>query len=237
MIRRFLFYFGVAAIAFTLAARVVHASELDVSGNELSDDLDFGDSDQVFDDVQFPELSDDFSAAAPELSDDLMVDYDYLVDLLSAYGSNPGIISEPYLTYIRSCLSWCTVNDKYVAFVSSYTYGNSSYTYYLCAIGDISYDGTTFSGQDVSVYQFFPNANAYGNYRFRIQPTFSYTPGPYGSTSLCFTDISSDFPDIRGQSTKYIYVILCIFALVIVFYTITKFGFGNVHIRRRSKPL
>lgn len=236
-----LYFILVAALALMPAARV-HAEEINpndeyigtVSGNELSDNLEDDRSDQDFDSEQFDEFSDNYDAAASDLSSILeqlqIIDNDTLIELLSAYGSNTGVINEPYLTYIRSCLSWCTMTDKYVAFVSSYTYGNSTYSYYVCAIGDISYNGSIFTGSDIDVYSFYPNANLYGNFRHDIQATFSYAPG----NSLCFTDISSNFPDIRGQDTKFLYAFLCVLGIVIVFYTVTKFGFGNVHIKRRS---
>lgn len=229
-------------------------SDPEVSDPEVSDseiyDPEVSDPEVSDPDVSDPDVLDSFvddvSSNISITSDDLLdsqqfiIDYidglnllssDNLIELLSSYGSNTGIISEPYLSYIRSCLSWMGVDDNYVAFVSSYTYGNNTYTYYVCAIGDISYSGSYFYADSVSLFSFYPNATPYGNFRHEFQSNFRYTP----ANSLCFSNISDSFPDIRGQDTRLIYIIVCFIALFVVFYTVTKFGWRTLRKRRGSK--
>lgn len=209
-----------------------------VSGNEISDmmpdieqpivDLDDVDSSLSGNAIEFyPDI--------PDYTDDLQGIYAVLSDIveLSSYSAADGTIPEPYLSYVRGCLSWSGIHDNYVAFVSSYYLNNRTYTYYVCAVGDITYSSGSFTGSDVDVYTFYPNVTTSSgtNYRHDLQSSFSYSPNGY----LCFTDLSSDFPDLRTQDTKYLFVLVTVCAAAIIFYTVTKFGFGKVNFRRRYK--
>lgn len=153
-------------------------------------------------------------------------DYDDLIMLLNDYSGSTGLISQQYLDYFRSCLSWSTLNDHYVAFVTTYIYGNNTRYKYVIAIGDISFSGITFSGSGVDVYEFYPNSdsvNNYRNYYHTLQSSFSFTD----TGGLVFTDLSSLYPDLRSRSEKYIYTILFVMALIVCFYTFTHFGWRN----------
>lgn len=225
---KFLFLFVpffVAGIAFMRPATVSYAYEEDisVSTNSISsNDISFFSS--IYSDVG--SSFSDFNSTILDLNDN--------ISLLSDYSGYNGSIPEPYYSYLKDCLSWSLPGDNYVAFPSSYYYNNRNYVYYVIAISDsLVFNGSYFSGSDVDVYEFFPSPSAYnGNISFRhsIQSSFSFS----SNGQLCFTDLSSSYPDLRGLTDRYLFVMLCIIALVIVFYTITKFGWGNVHIRRRS---
>lgn len=161
-----------------------------------------------------------------------LIDYDDLIMLLNSYTGYTGTIPVQYIDYMRSCLNWSAYGDHYVAFVSSYVVNNNTRSYYVIAIGDISYNQSVFAGNGVDVYEFYPNIdsyNGYSNYRHTIQGSFSYRP-----TSLCFTDLTPDFPDLRLTTDKYLYVILAVMACCLCFYTFTKFGWHNL---RRRKVL
>lgn len=163
-----------------------------------------------------------------------LLDYDDLIMLLSNYNSYQGTIPDLYINYMRYVLSWSNIDDNYVAFVSNYTINSSNRVYYVIALGDITYFSGRFTGNDVDVYEFFPNSdsfNSYSNYRHSIQSTFSYSP----NNQLCFTDLTSNYPDLRGQSDKFSFIFLVILAIFICFYTFTKFGWRNVPRRRILK--
>lgn len=166
-----------------------------------------------------------------------LVDYDDLIMLLSNYAGTNGTISDLYLQYFKGVLSWSSYGDHYVAFSSSYVYnGSNTRVYYVIAVGDLTYNaGTrTFSGSGVDVYKFYPNAdqgNGYINYSHVVDNNFSYT----FSGSITFTDLSSAFPDLRSQSTRYLYVILSVMALMLCYYTFTKFGWRNASKRRHLR--
>lgn len=154
------------------------------------------------------------------------------IELLQNYNSYEGVIPEPYLTYIKDTLLWQGLDDHYVAFVSSYYLNNRYYPYYVLALGDITFSGSSFSGRDVDVYEFYPSVTTYSgtNYRHSIQSSFSYVPSGY----FCATDLSSNYPDIRGE--RFFLICLLILALfAVTFFTITKFGFGNHSFRRHPK--
>lgn len=161
----------------------------------------------------------------------VLIDYDDLIDLFSNYNNMTGVIPSQYMDYLRSCLSRATLNDHYVAFVSNYTVNGLVRVYYVIAIGDISINGSTFTGSGVDVYEFFPNVdsfNGYSNYRYFLQRSFSFT----SSGGLVFTDLSSSYPDLRTISDRYLFVALTVLALSVTFYTFTKFGWHNL--RRRQ---
>lgn len=165
-----------------------------------------------------------------------LVDYDDLIVLLSDYQSATGTTSDLYLQYYKYVLSTASYGDHYVAFSSTYNLNNRSYTYYIIALGDLDYNaGTrTFNGSGVDVYKFYPNAdsyNGYVNYNHSIDSAFSYT----FSGGITFTDLSSDFPDLRTQDVKYLYVMLSVTACAVTFYTITKFGWRNASRRRQYR--
>lgn len=163
-----------------------------------------------------------------------LLDYDDLIMLLSNYPAYQGTIPDLYINYMRYVLSWSTIDDKYVAFVSYYTLNSSTRVYYTIVLGDIKFQNGRFSGNGVDVYEFFPNIdsyNSYSNYRHSIKSTFSYSPG----NQLCFTDITSSYPDLRGQSDKFSFIFLVILAIFISFYVFTKFGFRNAPRRRILK--
>lgn len=193
------------------------------SDNVLSDDFNAAESDPEFDNIQFGQLSEILFT----LNDDIM--------LLNEYGGYSGAIPEPYYTYLKDCLSWSSPFDYYVAFVSSYYLDNRTYNYYVIAVSDtLSFSGSRFSGTDVDVYEFFPTSTSYsgyGTFRHTLQPTFGYSPG----SQLCFTDLTSSYPDLRGLHNRYLFVMLCIFATIIAFYTLTKIIGYNVHFRRKPK--
>lgn len=208
--RRMLFILCVAVIAFMQSATLSYAFDFD-----LVDLYDVSVSDN-------------------DLSTRTLVDYDDFIELLSNYTNYQGVIPAQYMDYLRSCLSWSTLNDHYVAFVSSYTVSSSVRSYYVIAIGDLSLNGNTFVGSAVDVYEFFPSTdsfNRYSNFRHTIQSTFSFT----SSGGLVFTDLSSAYPDLRTSSDKYLFTALVILAIVICFYVFTKFGWRNVGHRRVLK--
>lgn len=162
---------------------------------------------------------------------DLQSSIDNGISLLSDYTSYSGIIPDLYINYMRYVLSWSVINDKYVAFTSYYRLNNTNYSYYVIAVGDISFSGGVFSGNDVDVYEFFPNVTSFSsnsNYRHSIQSSFSFSP----TGQLCFTDITSDYPDIRGQSDRFSFSFLVISALFVSFYVFTKFGWRNASRRK-----
>lgn len=253
----FLVSIFVAAYAFMHAATYCLASEdnLDfydpdlfddsVSGNELpsvDSDIFFPSDDGFLDNDFFYDDGFSSSISGNDVGFDFSgfdFDFDEIVSILSdiqeyqSYSSYEGVIPEPYYTYMKDILCWSTLSDNYVAFVSSYYYSNRNYNYYVLALGDLSFNGSVFTGSDVDVYEFYPTVTGYSstNYKHSIQSSFSYVPSGY----LCFTDLSSNYPDLRGVSNRYLLVILVVFALVVLFYTFTKFGFGNVTFRRRPR--
>lgn len=196
--------------------------------------------DDVLETPDFPTISGNDISDLPDYSSELadlyaLVSELYDFQVMTAYSPAEGTIPEPYLSYVKACLSWCSPHDNYVAFVSQYYYNTRYYSYYVVAIGDITYNGSVFSGSGIDVYTFYPSITGYTstNYSHQLQSTFSYNPAGY----LCFTDLTSNYPDLRGQQTKYTFTLLCLAVLAIIFYTVTKFGFGNVHLRRRSRRL
>lgn len=244
--------FIVAGLAFTLPATRVYATEdstdiIDitdfvgtVSGNEVSDML------PPDPEWQLPLLELEEGTVSGNDISDMIPDFpDYSVELqniymllsdwmeIQSYNSADGTIPEPYLSYIKGCLSWSGIHDNYVAFVSQYYLNNRYYNYYVIAIGNITYSSGVFVGSDVDVYTFYPTVTTSTgtNYRYELQSSFRYAPSGY----LCFTDLSSSYPDLRSQDTKYLFVIVTIIACAVVFYTVTKFGFGKVNFRRRAK--
>lgn len=255
--------FVVAAYAFMHAATVCFAVEEDVYDYDMDgSETDFEENledfipefpDQLDDDVIFlpSESFDSDFFFDPDFDGSLsgndidytMPDYDSqfdeIINILSdiqeyqSYGSYDGVIPEPYLTYMKDILSWATLSDNYVAFVSSYYYSNRTYNYYVLALGDISFNGSSFTGTAIDVYEFYPTVTGYSgtNYKHSLQSSFSYAPSGY----LCFTDLSSSYPDLRGQTNRYLLVLLVVLALFVSFYTFTKFGFGNVSFRRRPR--
>lgn len=207
----------------------ISGNDIDVSGNDLDDyEDDFGSDFPGYDDSENLDFA-DFSDS--DYDDILMILNDIME--LQAYSSYDGVIPEPYLTYMKDILSWSTIDDKYVAFVSSYYLNNRYYSYYVLALGDITFNGSYFSGSDVDVYTFYPTVTTFSgtNYNHSIQSSFSYSPAGY----LCFTDLSSNYPDIRGSTNRYLFIIIIFLALVLLFYTFTKFGIGSVFFRRRPK--
>lgn len=218
---------------------VVTVSENDtVSDNDIShlqDGVDLSADDPgsgSFDSSEYV----DFSGFSDSLflTNELLSSLENDIALLSDYSGITNAIPELYLDYMRDVLSWSTLGDKYVAFSSSYVLYNNTYTYYVLVVGDITFSGSAFSGSDVDVYEFFPQVTTFSgntNYRHSIQATFSYRPNGY----LCFTDLSANYPNIRGTTNNYLFIIIVILSFVITFYTVTKFGWGNAAIRRRSR--
>lgn len=249
--------FAIAGLMLALPAMQVFAFEDTISDNDLVDVIDLPDhngstvsdndiSDNI-DDTDlflgdpFPDSSDSldpfislgFSDSLYSISETLSSLTDD-ISLLSDYSGITYSIPELYLNYMRDVLSWSTLGDHYVAFPSSYVLYNNTYTYYILVVGDLSFSGSVFSGSDVDFYEFFPQVTSFSgnsNYRHSIQATFSFRP----NASLCFTDLSSNYPNIRGTTNNYLFIILVILALAITFYTISKFGWGNPTFRRRSK--
>lgn len=180
--------------------------------------------------IDFPDYGEDFSFLLNELQ--LLNDE---VSLLSDYSGITTAIPTTYLDYMRDVLSWSVYGEKYVAFSSSYYLYNNTYTYYVLVVSDtLTWNGSRFTGSDVDVYEFFPQITNYtgnSNYRHTIQSFFSYSPNGF----LCFTDLSSEYPNIRGTTNNYLFLFTCIFALALIFYTVSSFGFGNRHFRRRPK--
>lgn len=231
--------FFVAGIALAQPATVSYAYEYSYPENEVMSTYSFPENDVMStdsistNDISFiSSIYSDFDSSFHDLNSTIL-DFNDSISLLSDYTGYNGSIPEPYYSYLKDCLSWSLPGDNYVAFPSSYYYNNRNYVFYVIAISDSLVFNGSFSGSDVDVYEFFPSPSSHnGNISFRhsIQSTFSFSP----NGQLCFTDLSSSYPDLRGLSNRYLFVMLCIIALVIVFYTLTKFGWGNVHIRRRS---
>lgn len=171
------------------------------------------------------------------VSEVVLPDLDVVVDILSdiqtmmAYTSYNGNIPEPYYSYMKDVLSWKGYGENYVSFVSSYQYGNNTYTYYVCVVGNITYNGSSFSGSNVRVYRFYPNTNTgHRSFEFSQESTFSLVP-----SSLVFTDLSSNYPDLQGHDYRIRYAEYCILGIVISFYVIGKFFPSSISFRRRPR--
>lgn len=249
-------FIAIAGIMLALPAMQVFAVEYTISENDIIIEPMLPDPDLSSpseNDIPFIIIDDDFDqedpatdpSDTPELADfgsisdslflinETLSSLDNDISLLSDYSGISYSIPELYLTYMRDVLSWSTLGDNYVAFPSTYVLYNNTYTYYILVIGDITFSGSRFYGSDVDVYEFFPQVTSFSgnsNYRHSIQASFSFVPG----ASLCFTDLSSNYPNIRGTTNNYLFIIIVILVFVILFYTITKFGWGNISIRRRA---
>lgn len=234
------------AVISLLIGGKCYAEELDII-NDVSQEVE-----DVIEDNQGLDVSEDISnemegetptvsgndiSVVVDVSEVVLPDLDVVVDILSdiqtmmAYTSYNGNIPEPYYSYMKDVLSWKGYGENYVGFVSSYQYGNNTYSYYVIAVGNITYNGSSFIGSNVRVYRFYPNTNTgHRSFEFSQESSFSLVP-----SGLVFTDLSSNFPDMQGHEFRIRYAELCLLGIVISFYVIGKFFPSSISFRRRPR--
>ena len=96
------------------------------------------------------------------------------IESYSSYNSSFGVIPEPYITYFSDLYAQTRWTD-YVAFVTQETSGSHTSTVYNCFVGDIAYNGSTFSGNG-TLYKYYASSR-FPTYVHYIDSNFSYSPG------------------------------------------------------------
>ena len=108
----------------------------------------------------------------------------------SAYTAYDGSISSTNITYYRDMLSKISVFDDYVVF-------RSEQNSYIMAVGDLSVNGNSFSGQDVTLITISTNGN-YNSY-YVITTTQSSTFQLDTRGNIVYSSLGS-FPALEGRS-------------------------------------
>lgn len=136
------------------------------------------------------------------------------------YYAQDNLVNEPYLSYFQGYINDMSLMDNYVIYVtqeSKYVSGQTRYvTVYNCAIGSLTYNGLSFSG-DVTIYKIYSNSSYFPQFKTIIDNNFTITPGE----SLVYTDLDSPYPDISDSKfQKYLFWLV---VSIVIFYTISKF--------------
>lgn len=133
------------------------------------------------------------------------------IESYSSYNSSFGVIPEPYITYFSDLYAQTRWSD-YVAFVTQETSGSYTSTVYNCFVGDIAYNGSTFSGNG-TLYKYYASSR-FPTYVHYIDSNFSYSPG----SGAAFTSVSgTPYPDFTSNlATGYytLYFLVLIFLLI-----------------------
>jgi len=147
---------------------------------------------------------------------------EYAVMPLADYETYYGSISTTYVEYFRGYISKLQPSEHYVAARTG------QYEYIFAYGADLQYDGT-FTGSDVYVVRI--STQNYGTFSGGIETTFSLDPGAY----LVYSDLSPLYPSLATSGDVSLRQIVFVLAIVIVFYTLTKFmqpGIVKSHSRR-----
>ena len=101
-----------------------------------------------------------------------------------------GNISTTYITIFRDIASKLPLTSDYVFFRSG------QYDYTLVA-GDLTYNGSVFSGEDLTQYLLVTNSSYNSNYEYGVISLDSFSLAPGGA--LVYSNLGS-FPDLYDRS-------------------------------------
>ena len=197
-------------------------SEIYVSDNDLS--YDYNSVDESESDF---ESESDLQSIDSDISGNDLVNLPFAVSddivLYSDYDSYYGSISSTYLEYMRGYLPKLSFTDHYVASrVSQYDY--------IFAYGDsLSFDGSVFSGTDITVVAF--NTQNGGSFGSDLQSSFSLSPGSY----LVYTDLSGIYPTLATSEAMSLRQIVIVVGILITFWTVGEMYRGAKTKRQRKR--
>lgn len=101
-----------------------------------------------------------------------------------------GNISTTYITIFRDIASKLPLTSDYVFFRSG------QYEYTMVA-GDLAYNGSVFSGEDLTQYLLVTNSSYNSNYEYGVISLDSFSLAPGGA--LVYSNLGS-FPDLYDRS-------------------------------------
>lgn len=131
-----------------------------------------------------------------------------------------GNISTTYITIFRDIASKLPITSDYVFFRSS------QYDYTLVA-GDLTYNGSMFSGEDLTQYILKTNSNYNSTYEYGTAQidTFSLAPG----SALVYSNLGS-YPDLYDRSDYTLVGIFFAIALCFVCYLLRSIFAFNLRL-------
>ena len=121
-----------------------------------------------------------------------------------------GNISNTYTTIFRDLLGKIAIFDDYVFF-------RSGQAEYVCVVGDLTYSGGTFEGDEVMVYRIIIDSDYGSRYSFshREETDFLLTP----TDGLVYSNLGL-YPDLFDSTTYYSLATLILLVVGVFMYLI-----------------